>query len=102
MEHPNLLNTAKPEAKDRVQEIPCIPSVHNVFYHMFRRLLFRSAYRHSIWTALQLSLTCIHIQWNPSKPDTRGTCSFVRHKGVSFTEGFYKPHPLELLGVVVR
>ena len=93
MEHPNSLNTAKPKAKDRVQEMPCIPSVHNVFYHMFRRLQFRSAYRHSTWTALQLSLTCIHIYTQANKLRERErmtTVSFVHacicacmHKGVN-------------------
>ena len=31
------------------------------------------------------------IQWNPSKTDTVGTKNFVRYKGVSFTEGLFKP-----------
>ena len=34
---------------------------------------------------------CLDLQWNPSKTDAIGTKNFVRYKGVSFTEGLFKP-----------
>ena len=35
------------------------------------------------------------LQWNPSKTDTIGTKNFVRYKGVSFTEGLFKPMEIQ-------
>ena len=35
------------------------------------------------------------LQWSPSKAATIGNKDFVCYKGVSLTQGSYKPHPLQ-------
>ena len=43
------------------------------------------------YVLVMICLQVLRVQWNPSKTDTFGTKKVVRYKGVSFTDGLFKP-----------